>query len=399
MSLQITGTGIISAIGNGTGQTLMNLLDKKHGISSIRYLQTIHKEIPCGEVKYSNGQLRSMLGIGNNTEFSRSAMLGAIAVRQAMEQAHLEEARKQGARIAFISGTTVGGMEICEQLYTAFTDPQDNRKDQIPQFLCGNCADVIADYFGDMFCMATTPSTACSSASGAIILGAELIKSGYVDIAVAGGCECLSKFHLNGFNSLMILDKDLCRPFDATRAGLNLGEGAGYLVIESEEWTEAHKSTPLCTLAGYGNACDAFHQTASSPDGRGAYAAMEQALDMAHLKPGDIDYINAHGTGTPNNDLSEGMAVMRLFGDKVPYISSTKSFTGHTTSASGGVESVICILAMQNSFIPASLRFTNRIDELTFLPTAETITRVRLDNVLCNAFGFGGNDTSLLFSR
>lgn len=401
MSLQITGTGIISAIGIDIDQTLANLLSENHGIGPVQYLQTVHREILCGEVKLSNEQLCSMLGIDSHANFSRSSLLGAIAARQAIEQANLKEARRQGARIAFISGTTVGGMDISENFYSRFTDPDqlDDCRKEIPHFLCGTCADTIADYFKDLFCMVTTPSTACSSAAGAIIFGAELIKAGYADIVVAGGCECLSKFHLNGFNTLMILDKELCRPFDATRAGLNLGEGAGYLVLESSDWASRHNVASLCSLAGYGNACDAYHQTASSPDGAGAYMAMEQALDMAGIRPHDIDYINAHGTGTPNNDLSEGIAVMRLFGDNVPYISSTKSFTGHTTSASGSVESIICILAMQHGFVPASLRFSNKIDELSFLPAAKTVTGVQLNNVLCNAFGFGGNDTSLLFSK
>lgn len=399
MSLQITGTGIISAIGTDRDQTLANLLSENHGIGPVRYLQTVHSDILCGEVKFSNEQLCSMSGIKDGSNYSRSSLLGIVAVRQAIEQANLAEARRQGARIAFISGTTVGGMDISEQLYTKFIDPLEDYSKEIPQLLCGTCADAIADYFGDMFCMATTPSTACSSAAGAVIFGAELIKAGRADIVVAGGCECLSKFHLNGFNTLLILDKELCRPFDATRAGLNLGEGAGYLVLESSEWASKHNAASLCSLTGYGNACDAFHQTASSPEGTGAYLAMEQALNMAGLGPRDIDYINAHGTGTPNNDLSEGTAIMRLFGDNVPYISSTKAFTGHTTSASGSVESVICILAMQHGFVPASLRYNNKIEELSFQPTARTVTGVQLNNVLCNSFGFGGNDTSLLFTK
>lgn len=399
-ALQVTGMGIVSAIGNNAEQTLQSLLEEKHGIAPVGYLQTVHKEIPCGEVKLSNAQLRSILDLPQNAPYSRSALLGTLAVKQAVTQAGLEAARKKGARIAFVNGTTVGGMEISEQLYTEFIDYQNNTHNaDIPQIFCGHCTDLIADYFGDLFSMATTASTACSSAAGAIILAAELIKNGYADCAVAGGCECLSKFHLNGFNTLMILDKEPCRPFDNTRAGLNLGEGAGYLVLESKEWASKHNAEPLCTLAGYGNACDAYHQTASSPDGQGAFLAMSGALKSSGLKITDIDYINAHGTGTPNNDLSEGNAVMRLFGEHIPPISSTKSFTGHTTSASGGVESAICILAMQHNFIPASLRFENRIEELSFAPQATTVRDIKLNNVLCNSFGFGGNDASLIFSK
>jgi 3-oxoacyl-[acyl-carrier-protein] synthase-1 len=258
---------------------------------------------------------------------------------------------------------------------------------------------MIAAQYAPGFDIMTTISTACSSAANAIILGANLIKAGVVDAALVGGSECLTKFHLNGFNSLMILDKDICRPFDRDRQGLNLGEGAGYIVIESETSLNARGVKPICELSGYGNACDAFHQTASSPDGQGAYLAMMEALKSASLEPSDIDYINAHGTGTPNNDLSEGHAVMRVFGNNVPPISSTKSFTGHTTSASGGVESVISILAIVNDFIPANLGFSNRIEELDFSPVTHSVEGASLHHVLTNSFGFGGNDSSCIFSK
>ncbi len=223
-----------------------------------------------------------------------------------------------------------------------------------------------------------------------------MIQAGEADIVVAGGTEALSKFHLNGFNSLMILDKDRCRPFDATRAGLNLGEGAAFVVLESDQLARQRGVAPLVYLAGYGNACDAFHQTASSANGEGAYLAMKQALEMAHIAPEDIQYVNAHGTGTPNNDESESVALKRLFGDRMPRISSTKSFTGHTTSASGSIETVISILAMQHHFVPANLGWKNQMPEGITPSLGEQ--NLFMENVLCNSFGFGGNDTALLLS-
>ena len=179
-----------------------------------------------------------------------------------------------------------------------------------------------------------TLSTACSSATNAIITGANMLRCGLADIVVVGGAECLSLFHLNGFNALMILDHQPCRPFDRDRAGLNLGEGAAYLVMETAASAQQRGLKPKFVLSGYANTCDAFHQTASSPEGEGAYLAMTAALKTAGLKPEDIQYINAHGTGTPNNDESESKAILRVFGEHYPPVSSTKSFTGHTTSAS-----------------------------------------------------------------
>ena len=196
----------------------------------------------------------------------------------------------------------------------------------------------------------------------------------------------------------MILDSNPCRPFDASRKGLNLGEGAAFVVLETKEHAIARGARIRAMLSGWGNACDAYHQTASSPDGRGAYAAMQAALEVAGLKPSDIDYVNAHGTGTENNDLSEGVALMRLFGGKMPYVGSTKCFTGHATSAAGALEAVISILCIQNRFIPANLRFETKDPGLDFCPVVHTVQDVEISHVMSNSFGFGGNDSSLIFS-
>jgi 3-oxoacyl-[acyl-carrier-protein] synthase-1 len=196
----------------------------------------------------------------------------------------------------------------------------------------------------------------------------------------------------------MILDTKPCRPFDSLRKGLNLGEGAGYIVLESEESAKKRKVKPIGVLSGYGNNCDAFHQTASSPNGEGAFLAMKEALQEAHLNPTDIDYVNAHGTGTPNNDESETNALKRVFGQKLLPISSTKSSTGHTTSASGVIEAIICLLALENQFLPVNLNWKN-IMEGGFVPVLDTKTHKKIRHTLCNSFGFGGNDSSLIISK
>ena len=197
----------------------------------------------------------------------------------------------------------------------------------------------------------------------------------------------------------MILDTEPCRPFDETRAGLNLGEGAAFLVLESQKVMNERNVKPLCRLSGFGNACDAYHQTASSPDGQGAFLAMSAAVAMSGIKPSEVNYINAHGTGTPNNDESEGQAIVRVFGTKPPHVSSTKSLTGHTTSAAGGVEAVISILAIQNNFVPANVNFVKQMETLPFTPVLKVLKDVEINHVLSNSFGFGGNNTSLLFSK
>ncbi len=391
MNIAITGTGIVSAIGLNKEEVLHSLLAEKSGIGEMKHLQSTHHELPVGEVDLSNEQMKAMLSLPADKLVSRTALLGMLAVSQATEEARLQ--KQAPLRIWLVSGTTVGGMDMTERYFSQL-DKIENRE-ILDIHDCGSCTRQMAEYF-DLFDEMTTLSTACSSAANAILLGARMIQAGEADIVVAGGTEALSKFHLNGFNSLMILDKDRCRPFDATRAGLNLGEGAAFVVLESDQLARQRGVVPLVYLAGYGNACDAFHQTASSANGEGAYLAMKQALEMAHIAPEDIQYVNAHGTGTPNNDESESVALKRLFGDRMPRISSTKSFTGHTTSASGSIETVISILAMQHHFVPANLGWKNQMPEGITPSLGEQ--NLFMENVLCNSFGFGGNDTALLLS-
>lgn len=389
----VTGLGVVSAIGKNGEESVSALLNEQTGIAPIRHLDTIHKELPVGEFALSDAEMKHFLGIPTGKIIARTTLLGIMAVQQACTQAQIFKSPYK--RIGFISGTTVGGMEKSESFYIDFLE-NNTKNEYISIHDCGACTEGIADYFGK-FNSVTTISTACSSAANAIILGSNMLKTGMLDAVVVGGTECLTKFHINGFNTLMILDKNLCRPFDASRAGINLGEGAGYLVLERDNEALSRGVQPVCTVAGYGNACDAYHQTASSPDGKGAVLSMQKAMEMSGLNYSDIDYINAHGTGTPNNDLSEGTAVSTLF-EKVPPISSTKSFTGHTTSAAGGVESVLSILAMKHRFLPANLNFSSPMPELNFSPVQHTVRDIEIKHILKNSFGFGGNNSSIIFS-
>ena len=393
MNIVITAEGIVSAIGNSEAEVVESLRSRNSGIGEMQFLQSKHKELPVGEVKMSNSEMKTALCIPQTEEVSRTSLMGILAIRQFADSLPKKK-DTDSTRIVLISGTTVGTMDITERHFHNILEEQD--LSFLKYHGCGGSTQRIADYFG-CFSDVTTVSTACSSAANAILLGANMIKAGKADVVVAGGSESLSRFHLNGFNSLMILDKERCRPFDETRAGLNLGEGAAFVVLESEEHAKRRGAEIHAYLAGYGNACDAFHQTASSDNGEGAYLAMKEALAMAGLQPENIQYVNAHGTGTPNNDQSEGVALKRVFGECMPLVSSTKSFTGHTTSASGGIETVICLLAMKYGFVPANLGWQNQI-EGGITPTLG-VDEIKLDNVVCNSFGFGGNDTSLILSK
>ena len=389
----VTGLGIISAIVTHGEENVTALYNEKSGLACLQHLNSIHKELPVGEVALSDEDMKEMLQIPSDKIIARTTLLGILAVKEACEQAQIFSSDYK--RIGLISGTTVGGMEKSESFYLDFLE-NNTKNEYIGIHDCGACTEGIARYFNN-FHVVTTISTACSSAANAIILGSNMLKTGMLDAVVVGGAECLTKFHLNGFNTLMILDKAHCRPFDATRSGINLGEGAGYLVLENEQSALARNVRPICTVAGYGNACDAYHQTASSPDGKGAILSMQKAIEMSGLDYADIDYINAHGTGTANNDLSEGTAMATLF-KTMPPVSSTKAFTGHTTSAAGGVESVLAILAMKRGFLPANLNFNSPMPELDFIPIQHTINNVEIKHLLKNSFGFGGNNSSIIFS-
>ena len=402
---------MVSAIGIGKAETLSALQALQSGIGEVRYLQTEHHELPVGEVKLSNDemQMRVSVAADGDEALCRTTLMARLALREALSEAGMLDAEHQllpvlDGTMPLLSGTTVAGMDRGENLFTS-TDHEQMQQQMVEAATdCGSNTRQIARGFG-RFAMLDTLSTACSSAANAIEMGANLLKTGRYRQAVVGGTESLSRFHLNGFNTLMILDHEQCRPFDATRQGLNLGEGAAYLVIETLSSARSRGVRPLAVLSGYGNACDAFHQTASSADGEGAYRAMSQAIRMSGIRPAEIDYVNAHGTGTPNNDPSELTAMHRVFGGgevqaSLPPYSSTKGFTGHTTSASGSIEAVFCLLSLQHQFLPVSLGCATPIEgEPAPVSAATPLPAGGIHHILCNAFGFGGNDSSLLFSH
>jgi 3-oxoacyl-[acyl-carrier-protein] synthase-1 len=394
----ITGVGIVSSIGLNYEEVVTSLKASRSGIGNITHLDSIYKdEIPVAEVKVTNNELRELAGISGKGAFSRTSLLGLIAAGQALSQAGIDDVGEY--RTGLISATTVGGMDRSEKFYEKYLkDKSRGRLRDIITHDMGDSTEKIAEAYG-IKDYVTTISTACSSSANAILVGSRLIENGVLDRVLVGGVDALTLFTINGFNSLMILDKTGCKPFDEERNGLTLGEGAGFLVLESEWIINKEIKKTLCEVKGYGNACDAFHQTASSPEGDGAFLSMQKALLKAGITPDKIDYINAHGTGTKNNDLSEGRAIERLCGDSVPYCSSTKSFTGHTLGAAGGIEAIFCVMAIEHQCIWPNLNFRQKMKELGFSPVTAYKNNIPVRNVLSNSFGFGGNNASLIFSR
>jgi len=392
----IAGAGVISAIGNNITENLAALESGKAGMGEMQYLSSAHGgKIPVAEVKTDNAGLAGLSGLPPH--YSRTALLSAIAAKEALINAAVPGFST--LRSGFISANTVGGMDKTENFFADFlTGPAKGRLRNVVQHECGAATEIVADLLGIKHHISTI-STACSSSANAIFFGARLISQGVLDVVIAGGTDALTRFTLNGFNTLMILDNRYCQPFDENRRGLNLGEGAGYIVMVSEKVAQALPSAPCCTLSGYCNANDAYHQTASSPDGTGSYLAMKGALEKSGLSAGEIDYINLHGTGTQNNDIAEGTAIKLLFEGKYPPMSSTKSFTGHTLGASGGIEAVYAVLSIRHGLIYPNLRFETPMKELPFTPETAFKKDAAICSVLSNSFGFGGNCSSLVFSK
>ena len=357
--VHVAGTGLISAIGNTVEESFSALKNEVSGVGALTLFNSLHRNLPVAEVRRSSEKLAGVLGVSEKN--SRTTLLGLSAAREALKSSGIQKIKNW--RMALISATTVGGMDRTENFFQDFIkNPVKGKLRDIVYHPCGSSTDIIAGDLG-VTGFRSTINTACSSSVNSIMLGSRMINAGLADVVIAGGADALTKFTLNGFNSLMILDKEPCRPFDASRSGLNLGEGAGFVVLVSEKVAGAEKLNPSCFVSGFGNATDAYHQTASSPEGRGSYSAMQSALKMSGLNAEDIDYINLHGTGTVNNDLSEGTAVKRLFGDVHPRMSSTKGFTGHTLGASGGIEAVFSVLAIQNKSVFPNLRFQTAMPE------------------------------------
>lgn len=391
----ITGMGIVSSIGMTVEENFRALIKGEMGISTIENIQTVHQDvIKVGEIKLTNEELARQLQLPTDNNFSRTAMLATLAAKQAVENAGITNINE--VRTGLISATSVGGMDMTERFYYQYFEDESCRK-YIKSQDAGDTTHNTADYLG-LKGFVSTISTACSSAANSIMMGAKLIQSGQLDRVIVGGTDALSKFTINGFKTLMILSDTYNTPFDNNRKGLNLGEAAAFIVLESDEMVRKHNKKVLAYVSGFGNANDAFHQTASSENGEGAYLAMNKALKMSGLQLTDIDYINAHGTATPNNDLSEGRAIIRVFGENAPDFSSTKAFTGHTLAAAAAIEAVYSVLALQNNVVFPNMNFKTPMEEFDLVPVTQ-LKEKPLQHVLSNSFGFGGNCSTLIFSK
>jgi 3-oxoacyl-(acyl-carrier-protein) synthase len=395
MEVYVTGLGVVSALGIGAEANFDALKTLKTGIKLNTLMDGLFEDTFVGELSLSNTALEKLANVSHALEIPRTALLGIIAAREALGNTSLD----QTVRTGFINGSTVGGMDLSENYFRDIYLHDDHQMfGTLATHDLGTVTQIIADRFGSPNYV-NTISTACSSSANSIMLGARMIKSGQIDRVLVGGSDALCRFTINGFRSLMIYDNEVCRPFDKNRNGLNLGEGAGYLLLENTASLIESNNPIKAELIGWCNANDAYHQTGTSPDGDGAMKAMKGALEAADLLPDNIDYINAHGTATENNDKSESNAIKRIFQEAKVSFSSTKGYTGHTLGASGGIEAVFAVLSLINQCIFPNINWKTTMDYDDNEPVLDFRTNLSVNNVMSNSFGFGGNSTSLIFSK
>jgi 3-oxoacyl-(acyl-carrier-protein) synthase len=369
----ITGMGIISSLGQGVGHHVDSLRKNCSGIEPLTlFTPPPDNLLPAGEIH----NFKQTLNVPRTHELAFLAAQEALSATRVVPD-------------AIILGTTTGGMPLTEELL---------RKDQkdVDQYKYHSTSSVAEFLAGVLRCsgLILTVTTACSSGAVAIKLAYELLSSGKANRALAGGADALCQLTYYGFNSLQLIDPSGARPLDRDRNGMTVGEGAAMLLLEAGE---SSPDNAIAEILGGGLSCDAYHPTAPHPEGKGALAAMKKALEDAGIIPADIEYINLHGTGTKDNDLTEAKAIHSVFGNNIPPLSSVKGATGHSLAASGAIESVICAAAIREGFVPANTGCVNPDPELNLKPALAPLEQ-KVGAVLSNSFGFGGNNACLVLA-
>jgi 3-oxoacyl-(acyl-carrier-protein) synthase len=395
MKVFVTGSGCISAIGLNVNENLKSLQSEKDGLTHSAYLKSRYAALKLfGEVKADTSDLQRDLKLEHLHGLTRTDLLAFRAFNEAIEHASLTCKEISSRETAFISASTVGGMCNTDEIYRD-ANFQSTSNEYVNSYPYSRHTLRIAEVYG-IRGFTNTINTACSSSSNAIMMGLRLIQTGRAKRAIVGGAESLAKFTVNGFNSLQILAEGKCKPFDQTRDGLNLGEGAAYLVLEAED--SCKDKEKLGIIAGAGNSNDAFHPSALSENAAGVVRCMEMALSDAKISAVQINYINAHGTGTHNNDEVELTGFTKVF-SSIPPFSSTKSYTGHTLAASGAIEAIYSLLAIKNCELYPNLQTTSPIPRSSDSLIRKYTSGTELEWVMSNAYGFGGNCTSLIFTK
>lgn len=396
----ITGMGVLTAIGNNTKQFWESLAQGKSGVGEIKGfdITPFRSKIGC-EIKGFEPEkyiLKRRL-----KRMDRASILALVAAQEAMKDAGID-VNSYTKRVGIILGTTLSGMISAQKYYRDLLLIRDDRAraSKLREYPIYAAGTHIIDHFG-LEAEQMTISTACSSSLHAIGIGADLLKAGRCDLVIVGGYDPMAELTYTGFELLRAMSGQPTKPFDLNRTGLNLGEGAGILVMERKEDALKRGVEIHAEVAGYGSSSDAYHMTAPHKDAEGILRAMGMALKEAKLNLEDIDYINAHGTGTKHNDAAESLGIKKFFKEyayQIP-VSSTKSMIGHTLGAAGSIETIAGILAMKNNLVPPTINYETPDPEcdLDFVPNQAREKEIH--TFMNNSFGFGGNNGILIIKE
>lgn len=389
----VSGLGVVSPYGAGVKSFWTGLVAGTCAIKPITLIDTegfrsrIAAEVPA----------EAVAALGVSRRRSRADRLALAAAREALADAGLEGPARR--RSALLIGAVGGGMLEGEDWYWAETRGRSSGSMRaLRSILPLSHAETLGWRLG-LTGPKETVVMACASGAASIALGADLVRAGVTPSALVGGVDALTHICFMGFNALKLLDPTPCRPFDRDRRGMSIGEAAAFLVIEDADHCRARGGRAHARLVGYGMTTDAYHVTAPHPEGEGMIHAMEQALADAGLAPSAVGYVNAHGTGTPQNDRAEALALRRVFGDGGVLVSSTKSLVGHTMAAAGSVEAAATILALQHGLLPPTANLEHVDPEMPFDCLPGTARPADVGVALSNSFGFGGQNVSLLFEK
>ena len=395
----VTGAGVVSALGMGWGPNADGLRVGRQAFRPVTLFDVSRQRVKtAAEVDLPAALPATRLSQRQLARLDRGARMLLLATREAWQQAAWEAE----APLPFVLGTTAGGMALGEEYFVQATrNPYHHRRQ--PTRALGYQAHTQARQVADALGFSgpiRLISNACASGSDAIGHGWELIRAGHATRVLAGGHDAHSQLVFSGFDSLQVLSPTCCRPFDATRDGLLLGEGAGVLALESLELARERSATILGEILGYGSIIDPYHLTQPHPQGDAALAAMTLACEIARVTPAEIDYVNAHGTGTTLNDHAEALAIGRWAGAHAATlpVSSTKACIGHLLGAAGAVEAIACLMVLREQWLPPETAL-ERPDPVCPFPVVRQPCGARIDTVLSNSFGFGGINASLVFRR
>ncbi|MGH7440315.1 MAG: beta-ketoacyl-[acyl-carrier-protein] synthase family protein [Polyangiaceae bacterium] len=398
----VTGVGVVSSIGLGRDAFFHALEEGASGISPVASFDasSLGRD-HAGEAKGFDP--KDHLTHAERRRMGRCSAMALAAARMAVADASLDSPAVAGPRTAVVLGTTMGEAQILAELDREWIlgGPKAVSRALIPQYGSTLLPIHVARALGAQGMVLTLPA-ACAAGNYAIGFAADLIRAGRADVVVTGAAELLQELQFSGFVRLAAMAQQRCQPFDLNRQGLLLGEGAGILILESEQHAQAREARVLAEVGGYGLSCDAYHITRPHPDATGSVAAMRAAIERSGLQPGDIDFINAHGTGTRHNDAAEAKVVREVFGEgghtRVP-ISSMKSMLGHCMGAASALEAIGCVFTIQRGIYPPTIGYETPDPDCDLDIVANVARRGKSDVVLNNSLAFGGYNAVTLFAR